>query len=96
MLLARSSASTICWLELARAESDGDASRAQSLFEHAVTQSERDYDVVDAWLMYLEYLVPQNINEAMKQLTRAGEYVRRVGEASAVDALENGWKQLVS
>lgn len=96
MLLARSSASTICWLELARAESDGDASRAQNLFEHAVTQSERDYDVVDAWLMYLEYLVPQNINEAMKQLTRAGEYVRRVGGASAVDALENGWKQLVS
>ena len=104
-LLANSTASTFCWLELARMErvyadivedSNRALRRIERLYEHAVVQSERDADVVATWLEYLAYLVSINVPEAMKQLVRATEHVRRVGGAAAADALEQGWKRIMT
>ncbi|WFD33798.1 U3 snoRNP protein [Malassezia cuniculi] len=105
-LFASSTASTVCWLEIARLERvHGDISghakqqpskRVVRLYEHAVQQSERDADVVTTWIEYLTYLVSESIPDAMKQLPRATEHVKHIGGAAAADRLERGWQQIVS
>ena len=111
-LLANSSASTRCWLEIAHIETmrvvigvqeldEPCKKRITSIFQRAMAQAEREAQVphtVDAWLAYLSFLAhtQRDMPQALAELARAQSCIRRIGGAEAAVAFEHQWQQNVA
>lgn len=105
-VLASSSASAACWLDLAQAAqvdahaSEPDApllARIAQLYKRAIDQAERERDltmVTTAWLAYLGYLVRarRDMAGALRELPTATTRIRTLGGDEAVVAFEAAWR----
>lgn len=95
-VLASSSASVACWLDLARGPEDGvHAARVSRLYKRAIDQAERERDLVmvtTAWLAYLGYLARGDMAAALRQLSTATMRIRTLGGDEAVVAFEAAWR----
>ncbi|WFD19486.1 U3 snoRNP protein [Malassezia caprae] len=95
-VLASSSASVTCWLDLARNSADEAlTARAPRLYKRAIDQAERERDlamVTMAWLAYLGYLAHRDMAAALRELPTATMRIRTLGGDEAVVAFEAAWR----